>query len=211
MDGFSDGGWQFLTFGVCHEMELPIFNTYMMNFSHHHFCCFTIVPLFVWNKSTAWNRCLQHPCFKNLCKIAQASKNSDSNARHFLSDLLTHSWFHSMLFTLPGFQFPYIVMNRCLYISLVTEGERYCRLGFRKLWDLELQMISIKIFIINSGLDNLSKWIPQFRMNWMYVLSTIWVGNPKLLTEIWTVSRHNYDVLVLKCMHQLGQTFECGA
>ena len=29
------------------------------------------------------NRCLQHPCFKNLCKIAQASKNSDSNAQHF--------------------------------------------------------------------------------------------------------------------------------
>jgi hypothetical protein len=28
------------------------------------------------------NRCLQHPCFKNLCKIAQASKNSDSNAQH---------------------------------------------------------------------------------------------------------------------------------
>jgi hypothetical protein len=29
------------------------------------------------------NRCLQHPCFKNSCKIAQASKNSDSNAQHF--------------------------------------------------------------------------------------------------------------------------------
>ena len=28
------------------------------------------------------NRCLQHPCFKDLCKIAQASKNSDSNAQH---------------------------------------------------------------------------------------------------------------------------------
>jgi hypothetical protein len=62
------------------------------------------------------NRCLQHPCFRNLCKIAQASKNSDSNAQHFLSDLLTHSWFHSMLFALPSYQFPYIVMNRCLYL-----------------------------------------------------------------------------------------------
>ena len=71
-------------------MELPIFNTYM-NFSRHHLCCFTVVPLFVLDKSMAWNRCLQHPCFKNLCKIAQASKNSDSNAQHFLSDLLTHS------------------------------------------------------------------------------------------------------------------------
>ena len=36
------------------------------------------------------NRRLQHYCFKNLCKIVQASKNSDSNAQHFLSDLLTH-------------------------------------------------------------------------------------------------------------------------
>ena len=58
------------------------------------FLCFFWIHL--WVK----NRCLQHPCFKNLCKIAQASKNSDSNAQHFLSDLLTHSWFHSMLFAL---------------------------------------------------------------------------------------------------------------
>jgi hypothetical protein len=63
-------------------MELAIFDTYM-NSSRHRFCCFTIVPLFVLDKSMA--------CFKNLCKIAQASKNSDSNAQHFLSDLLTHS------------------------------------------------------------------------------------------------------------------------
>jgi hypothetical protein len=72
-------------------MELPIFHTYM-NFSRHHFCCFIVVPLFVLNKSMAWNtRCLQHACFKNWSKIAQASKNSDSNAQHFLLDLLTHS------------------------------------------------------------------------------------------------------------------------
>ena len=62
------------------------------------------------------NRCLQHPCFKNLCKIAQASKNSDSNAQHFLSDWLTHSWFDSILFALLSYQFSYIVMNRCLYL-----------------------------------------------------------------------------------------------
>ena len=69
------------------------------------------------DKSTAWNRCLQHPCFKSMCKIAQASKDSYSNAQHFLSYLLTHSWFHSMLFALPGYQFPYIVMNRCFYLK----------------------------------------------------------------------------------------------
>jgi hypothetical protein len=75
----------------------------------------------VWISLWLKNRCLQHPCFKNLCKIAQASKNSNSNAQHFLSDLLTHSWFHSMLFALPSYQFPYIVMNRCLYVT--------CKLG----------------------------------------------------------------------------------
>jgi hypothetical protein len=96
-------------------MELSNFNTYI-NFCRHHLCCFTIVSLFVLDKSMAWNRCLQHLCFKNLCKIAQASKNSDSNAQHFLSDLLTRSYFHSMLFALLGYQFPFIVMNRCLYL-----------------------------------------------------------------------------------------------
>jgi hypothetical protein len=97
-------------------MELPISNTYM-NFSRHHLCCFTIVPLFVLDNSMASNRCLQHHCFKNLYEITQASKNSDSNTQHFLSDLLTHSWFHSMLFALPSYQFPYTVMNRCLYLT----------------------------------------------------------------------------------------------
>ena len=101
--------------GGATRMELPIFNT-NMNFFSHHFYCFTIAPLFGLDKSTAWNRCLQHPCFKNLCKIAQASKNSDSNAQHFLSDLLTHSWFYSMLFALPGYQFPYVVMNICFHL-----------------------------------------------------------------------------------------------
>jgi hypothetical protein len=67
-----------------------------------------------------FGRCLQHPCFKNLCKIAQASKNSDSNAQHFLSDLLTNSWFHSMLFALLGYQFPYTVMNTVGVSTLVS-------------------------------------------------------------------------------------------
>jgi hypothetical protein len=71
-------------------MEFPIFITYI-DFSRHHFCCFTVVSLFVLDKYAAWNRCLKQPCFKNSCKIAQGSKSSDSNAQHFLSDLLTHS------------------------------------------------------------------------------------------------------------------------
>jgi hypothetical protein len=97
-------------------MKLPIVNTFI-NFSRHHFCCFIVASLFVLDKSTAWNRCLQHPCFKNLCKMAQASKNSDFNAQHFLSDLLKYSWFHSMLFALPGYQFPYTDMNRCFHLN----------------------------------------------------------------------------------------------
>ena len=84
-------------------MVLTIFNTYM-NFFRHHFCCFTVAPLFILDKSMAWNRSLQHTCFKNLCKIAQASKNSDS-----------------MLFALPSYQFPYIVMNSCLYLTPLVD------------------------------------------------------------------------------------------
>ena len=75
------------------------------------------------------NRCLQHPCFKNLCRISQASKHSYSNAQHFLSDLLTHSWFHSMLFALPSYQFPCIVMNRCLYLSHYWARTNICILA----------------------------------------------------------------------------------
>jgi hypothetical protein len=118
-------------------MKLPIFDTYI-NFSHHQLCCFTVAPLFVLNMSTSWNRCLQHPCFKNLCKIAQAFKNSDSNAQHFLSDLLTHSWFHSMLFALPSYQFPYTVMNRCFYLIYhEQEFAHSTRVTFVYSWNLQ--------------------------------------------------------------------------
>jgi hypothetical protein len=105
-------------------MELPIFNTYI-NLSHHHFYCFIVAPLFLLDKSMAWNRYLQHPCLKNLCEIAQASKNADSNTQHFLSDLRTHSWFHYMLFAFPGYyQFPYTVMNRCFYLNVMPQQNK---------------------------------------------------------------------------------------
>jgi hypothetical protein len=81
---------------------------------------FVVSHLFLcllWISLWACNRCLQCPCFKNLCQIAQASKNWDSNVQHFLLDFLTHSWFHSMLFALLGYQFPYTVMNKCLYLN----------------------------------------------------------------------------------------------
>ena len=92
-----------------------VLSTYM-NFFCHHFFCFTVVPCLFWISLWFKNRCPQHSWFKNLCKIARTSKNSDSNAQQVLSDLLTHSWFLSMLFALPTYQFPYIVMNRCLYL-----------------------------------------------------------------------------------------------
>ena len=66
------------------------------------------------------NRCLQHPCF--CVKLLKPPKNSNSKAQHFLSNLFTHSWFHSMLFALPSYQFPYIVMNRCLYLTGIQNG-----------------------------------------------------------------------------------------
>jgi hypothetical protein len=72
-------------------MQLP-------NFKYRHDFSFAIIyvasQLFLclfWISLWLKNRCLQHSCFKILCKIAQASKNSDSNAQHFLLDLLTHS------------------------------------------------------------------------------------------------------------------------
>jgi hypothetical protein len=114
MGGFRDGGGQFWYLGGVTRWNSQFL---IQTWTFLAINCFTVVPLLVLDKSMAWNRCLQHPCFKNLCKIAQAFKNSDSNAQHFLSDLLTHSWFHSMLFALPGYQFPYNVMNRCLYLT----------------------------------------------------------------------------------------------
>jgi hypothetical protein len=73
-------------------------------------CLFWISP---WLRISVYNTLASKICVK----FAQASKKSDSNAQHFLSDLLTHSWFYSMLIALPSYQFPYTVMNRCLYLS----------------------------------------------------------------------------------------------
>jgi hypothetical protein len=102
-------------------MELPIFNTYMNFFlpsflllSQLFLCLFWIslwLRIGVYNTrdqywvnglkftpvhivralSFLFFSCLQHPFFKKLCKIAEASKNSDANAQHFLSDSLKHS------------------------------------------------------------------------------------------------------------------------
>jgi hypothetical protein len=95
-------------------MELPIFKIYM-NFSRHHLCCFIVVPLFLLDKSMAYNSYLQHPCFKNLCKTVEASENSDVHRPTLPFRICYHIHdVHSMLFALPGYQFPHTVMNRCL-------------------------------------------------------------------------------------------------
>jgi hypothetical protein len=116
MSGFSDGGWQFLKFRRCYWNGTPNYK-YIHQLFPPLFMLLHSAPPVALDTSMAWNRCLQHPCFKNLCKIAQASKNWDSNAQHILLDLPTHSWFHSMLFALPIYQFPYTVMNRCFYLT----------------------------------------------------------------------------------------------
>jgi hypothetical protein len=102
MGGFRDGGWQFLV----HKWNFLAINP----IASQLFLCLFWISL--WLRIGVYNTLAS----KQLCKIVQASKNSDSKAQHFLSDLLTHSWFHSMLFALPSYQFPYIVMNKCLYL-----------------------------------------------------------------------------------------------
>jgi hypothetical protein len=105
-------------------MELPIFKTFI-NFSRHQFRCFTVASLFVLDKSAAWNWCLQHPRFKNLCpKIAQASKNSDSNAQHFPFGFANTFMISLHALCTPGYQFPYAVMNRCFYLTLEASKQR---------------------------------------------------------------------------------------
>jgi hypothetical protein len=51
-------------------MELPKSNIYI-NFYRHHFCCFTIVSLFVLDKSMAWNNALAS---KNYVKLFKPPK-----------------------------------------------------------------------------------------------------------------------------------------
>jgi hypothetical protein len=116
MDGFSDGGWQFWDSGGVTRMELPVFNTFI-NFSPPSFLVASQLFLCLFWISLRLGIGVSNTlAFQNLCKIARASNTSDSNAQHFLSDSLTQSWFHSMLFALPGYQFPYTVTNRCFYL-----------------------------------------------------------------------------------------------
>jgi hypothetical protein len=127
------------------------------------------------------NRCLQQPCFKNLCKIAQASKNSNSNAQDFLSDLLTNSWFHSMLFALPSYQFPYIVMNRCLYLKHGnTELVKIYELDFLTSFWGHLWGKSVKILACPS---------PTGYMLWSFGLFLLlhWSKFPRFLQTKWVV------------------------
>jgi hypothetical protein len=64
-------------------MKLLIFNTYM-NFSCHQFCCFIVVPLFVLDKSRLRIGVYNTHASKFCVKIAQTSKNSNSNASFWI-------------------------------------------------------------------------------------------------------------------------------
>jgi hypothetical protein len=81
------------------------------------FLCFFWISL--WVK----NRCLQQPCFKNLCKIALESLQKVRFQRPTLAFRICEHIHdvHSMLFALPGYQFPYTVVNRCLYLKWINE------------------------------------------------------------------------------------------
>ena len=121
-------------------MELPIFNTFI-NFSRHHLCCFIIASLFDLEKSTAWNRCLQYPCFKNLCKIAQASKNSDP-----MPNTLFRICSHIHYFT------------PCSLHSQVTNPLKLSWIGVSTL-DIELLGNNVQIIPQNPQRDVDSTWI----------------------------------------------------
>jgi hypothetical protein len=83
-------------------MKLPTFNTYT-NFSRHQSYSFTIVPLFVLDKSMAYNTLASKICVKLLMK---ASKNSNSNAQHFLF----------------GYANPFMMFTPCSLHSQVTNS-----------------------------------------------------------------------------------------
>jgi hypothetical protein len=102
-------------------MELTISNTYM-NFSRHQFCCFTIVPLFVLDKSMASNRCLQHPCFKKLiqnCSSLQKFRFQHptlpfgfANTFMMFTPCSSHSQVtNSLILSWIGVSLPYVTAN----------------------------------------------------------------------------------------------------
>jgi hypothetical protein len=100
-------------------MELPIFKIYM-NVSLATICVASQLFLCLfWISLWVKNRCLQHPCFKNLCKIALESPQKFRFQRPTLPfGICEHIHdVHSMLFALPGYQFPYTVVNGCLYLK----------------------------------------------------------------------------------------------
>ena len=106
----------------------------IISIASHLFLCLFWISL--WLK----NRCLQHLASKICVKLLKPSKIQIPMPNTSFSDLLTHSWFHSMLFALPSYQFPYIVMNRCLYLKLsylFQYSGVYCvtlSVGNRNLW-----------------------------------------------------------------------------
>ena len=74
----------------CPELHMGGVTRWNSHFSIHTWTFLAIISvapqLFLclfWVSLWLKNRYLQHPCFKNLCKIAQAPKNSDSSAQHF--------------------------------------------------------------------------------------------------------------------------------
>jgi hypothetical protein len=105
-----------------------------MNFPRHHFCCFHSCFFVCFGKVYGLRIGVYNTLASKICvKLLKPPEIQIPTPNTSFSDLLTHSRFHSMLFALPGYQFLYIVMNRCLYLT-------YCDLsGF--LYEFEVYSI----------------------------------------------------------------------
>jgi hypothetical protein len=77
-------------------------------------CLFWTNP---WLRRSVYNNTLAS---KTCVKLLKPPKIQIPASNTSFSDLLTHSWFHSMPFALPSYQFPDIVMNRCLCLKQVS-------------------------------------------------------------------------------------------
>jgi hypothetical protein len=165
------------------------FYTYM-NFSRHHLCWFTIDLLLFWI-----SLCLRIGVYNTLAskicvKLLKPPKNQIPTPNHFLSDLLTHSWFHSMLFALPGYQFYNIVMNRCLYLRktyLQTRLDNLFRYDNHSKLNIEHGSGDLDDYMMGT------KWIALMLIEML--IRTVFIWSPKTMRKVATML--NLDLLTI--------------
>jgi hypothetical protein len=135
--------------------------------------------------------------------MAQASKNSDSNAQHFLSDLRTHSWFHSMLFTLLGHQFPYTVMNRCFYLSGAEPSQ-----GWGIMWLIRLPIWLFLLMLVLASINDQICWNRHTYHEHAFQMLQLETHLCKIWTSVWaeipTHLDHSRQHLGTNCASRIG-------